>query len=172
MSEIETARLWLKKYEEKDKAGYNGLLIDEIVMKHVDTGAYSPDRAEASWSKLTKELYPQGVKTIYGVFLKDGGRYLGHASIRPRPAKKEEWEIGYILKREEWGKGFATEIARALVKFSFETLKLQEVFATIDDDHLDSIRVAEKAGLEFVRHEYDQQGRFSVYSIKRERFNL
>lgn len=94
-------------------------------------------------------------------------RFLGYASLRPRPTKSEQWEIVYVLKREEWGKGFATEIARRLIEFGFEQLNLSEIFATVDDDNFPSIRVLTKVGMKFFEFDYDEQGRYSVYSIKK-----
>lgn len=158
----------LRLYLEQEKDHLIELLTDEDVMKHVDAGVFTFEKAESLWRKLTEELYPKGVDTIYAVFSKTDGRYIGHASIRPRPEKKEDWEIGYILRKEEWGKGFATEIASRLIRYAFEDLKLPEMFATIDDDNQNSIKVAEKAGMSFSHYEYDEQGRFSVYSIKAE----
>lgn len=166
MNKLETERLLLKTYTKEDKESFIRLLTDEVVMKYVDTGVYSVEKAESSWKKLSEELYPQDAKTIFAVFDKDDERFVGNASIRPRPAKKEEWEISYILRSEEWGKGFATEIAKRLIKFGFNKLNLSEVFATIDDDNFDSIKVAEKAAMTFLHYEFDEEGRFSVYSIR------
>jgi RimJ/RimL family protein N-acetyltransferase len=165
MSEIKTERLLLKNYAERDKENLIALLTDGQVMKHVDTGVFTIEKAEALWKKLVEVFYPQGIDAIYAVFAGDNGRYIGHASIRPRPTKTEDWEIGYILKTEEWGKGYATEIAQSLIKYGFDELNLTQVVATIDDDNLNSIKVAEKVGMSFSHYEYDKQGRFSVYAI-------
>ena len=165
---METERLILRLYSENEKSLLTELFTDEDVMRHVDTGVFTIEKAEALWKKLINEFYPNGKNTIYAVFTKDDERYIGHASIRPRPEKTEDWEIGYILRNKEWGKGFATEIAERLIKFGFEELNLPEIFATIDDDNLGSIKTAEKAGMNFSHYEYDEQGRFSVYSIKAE----
>lgn len=129
-------------------------------------GVFSRGKAEVLWRKLIGEFYPQGFTTIFGVFGKDNLRYVGHAAIRPRPTKKEDWEISYMLKTADWGRGFATEIAQHLIKLGFNELNLTEIFATIDDDNLISIKVVEKAGMNFLRYEFDDEGRFSVYSCK------
>ena len=65
-----------------------------------------------------------------------------------------------MLREEEWGKGFATEIAARLIRFGFVELNLPEVFATIDDENTNSIRVVEKAGMNFLRQELDEDGRY------------
>jgi ribosomal-protein-alanine N-acetyltransferase len=166
MESLETLRFILRRYSEADKIHLIELFTDKIVMKNVDQGVMTVAQAETLWTKLMDRLYPQGVDTIYAVSAKDDLRYVGHASIRPRKPHKDDWEIGYILTTENWGKGFATEIASRLIKHGFEKLCLKEIFATIDDDNIGSIKVAEKAGMSFLRYEFDKQGRFSVYSIK------
>jgi len=164
MKIIETKRLLLKNYIAEDKKHLIALLTDESVMKHVDSGVFSLEKAEILWTKLLKDFYPQGKDTIWAIFAKDDSRYVGHAAIRPRPTKTEDWEISYMLKTENWGKGFATEIARRLIEYGFDELNLTQVVATIDDDNFGSIKVVEKAGMSFSYYEYDDDGRFSVYS--------
>ena len=164
MEKPESQRIRFELYGPADKDAFTALVTDERVMKYVGDGRLSHNEAVALWKKLTEVLYPDGKMTIWALFSKDDGRYLGHASIRPRPDFPEEWEIGYILKSREWGKGFATEAAKTLVDFGFDRLGLEEVFATVDDDHESSIRVLTKAGLKFARYDHDESGRYSVYS--------
>jgi RimJ/RimL family protein N-acetyltransferase len=59
--------------------------------------------------------------------------------------------LGYRLRRSTWGKGYATEGSRALVRKAFEELAVQRVFAETMAVNLASRRVMEKAGLRFVR---------------------
>lgn len=165
MKIIETQSLLLKRYIEENKENLIALLTDESVMKHVDTGVFSVEKAESLWTKLLEDFYPQGKDTIWAIFAKDDSRYVGHAAIRPRPTKTEDWEISYMLKTEDWGKGFATEIAHRLIEYGFDELNLTQVVATIDDDNFGSIKVAEKAGMSFSHYEFDEDGRFSVYSV-------
>lgn len=162
---METERLNIRLYRKDEKQNVITLFTDAEVMRRVDTGVMSPATAETLWKKLVEDFYPNGKTTIYGVFVKTDESYVGHCSIRPRP-QKEDWEIGYILRKDFWGKGFATEIASRLIKFGFEELKLPKVFATIDEDNTNSIKVAEKTGMQFDRYEYDEKGRFLVYSIE------
>lgn len=166
MNRIETERLRLKRYQAADKSDFVKLFTDEAVMKYVDKGVLNREQAEKFWQKLFAELYPQDFN-IWAIFAKIDSRYVGHAGIYRRPAKKEDWEFVYFLRKEEWRKGFATETARAIIAFAFDELKLPKVFATVDDEHSASIRVLEKAGMRFDRHEFDEQGRFSVYSIEK-----
>jgi RimJ/RimL family protein N-acetyltransferase len=163
---METERLFLQSYSEKDKTDFINLFTDAAVMKYVGDGVMTVEQAEAFWQKLFEKLYPQKVD-IWAVFAKEDLCYIGYAGIFPRPTKREDWEFVYFLNQNNWGKGYATEIARRLVEFSFEELNLPQVFATVDDEHSASIRVLKKAGMNFQNYEFDEKGRFSVYSIKK-----
>jgi len=167
MKNFATERLILRLYAEKDKTDFLELFADKAVMKHVDKGVLARKQAENLWQKLFDEFYSKGLTGLWAVFAKDNRRFVGHATFRPRPEIKDDWEIGYILKQAEWQKGFATEIAAKLIELGFGKLNLPEIFATVDDDNFASIRVLEKAGMSFKRYEFDEQGRFSVYSIRR-----
>ena len=164
MKILETERLIFRLYEEKDKADFIHLFTDESVMKYVGDGVMSIEQAEAFWKKLFETLYPQGYN-IWAVFIKEDSRYIGHAGIYERPTKNEDWEFVYFLNPAFWGKGYATEVARRIIDYGFDELQLPEVFATVDDVHSASIRVLEKAGMKFERFEFDEEGKFSVYSL-------
>ena len=167
MSRLETDRLRFELYTERDKSDFIDLLTDPVVMRFVDKGPLNPDQVESLWRKLMDEFYPAGVDTIWAVFARDDGRYVGNASLRPRPERQKDWEIGYYLKPAEWGKGFATEIASRLVRYGFEVAGLDEIHATVDKENADSIHVLEKCGLKFFRKEYDEKGVFFVYRTTR-----
>lgn len=157
----------LRRYDiEKDKPDFIALFTDAAVMKYVGDGVLNNEQAEAFWRKLFEKLYAENFN-IWAVFAKEDSAYVGHAGIYPRPTRKEDWEFVYFLNRNAWGKGYATEIARRIIRFAFEELNLPEVFATVDDEHAASINVLKKAGMSFKNYEYDEQGRFSVYSIKK-----
>ncbi len=163
---METERLFLKFYTVIDKADLIALFTDATVMKHVGEGVLTKAQAEEWWQKLFEKLYSQGFN-IWAVFAKENLQYVGHAGIYPRPKRNEDWKLVYFLCRDTWGKGYATEIARRIIEYSFEELNLPKVYATVDDEHSTSIRVLEKAGMNFERYEFDDDGRFSVYSVER-----
>ena len=67
--------------------------------------------------------------------------------VVPGALPDEDVEIGYILKEGAWGRGYATEVCRRLLRFAFEETPLEEIVATLDDDHEASKHVLEKSGL-------------------------
>lgn len=165
MKIIETKRLKFQNYGEENNADFIKLFTDERVMKQVDEGDSSREYAEKVWSKIREDFYPRGIRSIWAVFSKENSKYIGHAIIIPMPAKNDDWEIGIILKHSEWGKGFGTEIVEKLVEYSFVELNQTKVYATVDDDNFAVINVLKKAGMKFEHYEFDNHGRFSVYSI-------
>ena len=167
MSRIETERLLLQLYTDRDKAEFVELLTDPTVMRYVDNGPLSPTQAESLWRKLILEFYPNGIDTIWAVFAREDGCYVGNASLRPRPERQKDWEVGYYLKPTEWGKGFATEIASRVVRYGFEVAGLDEIYATVNKENFASIHVLEKCGLKLFRKEFDDEGVFYVYRINR-----
>jgi ribosomal-protein-alanine N-acetyltransferase len=164
MSMIETERLLLKPYEAKDREDFIALLTDERVMRYVDKGVMSAAAAGALWDRMMG-LYARGEDTIWGVFARDDGRYIGNASIRPMVERRENWEIGYYLRASEWGRGFGTELAVRLMRYGFETMNLLEVYATVDYENLASRRILEKAGMSFFEELRDEQGPFCLYRV-------
>ena len=55
--------------------------------------------------------------------------------------------MGYVLRRESWGNGYATEAARVILRIGFDILNAHRVTATVDTENLSSIRVLEKLGM-------------------------
>ncbi|MEP6703404.1 MAG: GNAT family N-acetyltransferase [Acidobacteriota bacterium] len=163
MSRLETDRLRLDLYTDRDKADFMKLLTDPVVMRYVPKGPLTLEQADRLWKKVMQDLYPNGVDTIWAVFSKDDQRYVGNASLRPRPERQKDWEIGYYLKPAEWGKGFATEIASRLIRHGYEVAGLGEIYATVDKHNLASIHVLEKCGLGLFRKEYDDERVFHIY---------
>jgi RimJ/RimL family protein N-acetyltransferase len=84
--------------------------------------------------------------------LKDTGKLIGGCGINvSNPENREGW-LGYCLNRNFWGKGYATETARGLIKFGFEKLDLHRLFATCDPENLASAHVLEKSGMKREAH--------------------
>ena len=79
------------------------------------------------------------------------GAFIGWFHLRPEDGHDDEPELGYRLKRDAWGKGYATEGSRALVDTAFADLGATRVWASAMAVNTASRRVMEKAGLRFVR---------------------
>ena len=87
---------------------------------------------------------------LWAVEEKGSGAFVGFAGL----AHQEEWtasghktEVGWRLDRAFWGRGFATEAAKASVDYGFGKLGLETIISIIQPENAASRRVAEKAGL-------------------------
>jgi RimJ/RimL family protein N-acetyltransferase len=80
------------------------------------------------------------------------GQFLGWFHLRPpEGANPDEPELGYRLLRSAWGKGYATEGSRALIRKAFTELGARRVYAETMAVNRGSWRVMEKAGMRLVR---------------------
>ena len=83
---------------------------------------------------------------------KASGRFVGRTGVKRHAdwdLDPENTEVGWLYGREVWGNGYATEGARAAVRFCFEELERPEVISIAHPDNAASRRVMEKAGLSY-----------------------
>ena len=73
---------------------------------------------------------------------------IGWAGLQYVP-ELDETEVGFLLDRPAWGKGYATEAAKASVHFGFEHFSLEHIIALVHPDNLASRRVIEKSGMAY-----------------------
>lgn len=80
------------------------------------------------------------------------GDFLGWFHFRPHEGDPpDQPELGYRLRTSAWGKGYATEGSRALIRKGFTDLDVRRVVASTYQDNLGSRRVMEKSGMKLVR---------------------
>lgn len=81
------------------------------------------------------------------IVLREEERLIGNCGIRLDAADGRKAEIGYELAPTYWGRGLATEAARALIDFGFDTLRLHRIAAWCIAENVGSARVLEKLGM-------------------------
>jgi RimJ/RimL family protein N-acetyltransferase len=59
----------------------------------------------------------------------------------------EDYEIGWHLRRDRWGKGYATEAAREILNYGFQSLQLPIIYAVVKPENLASVRVTQRLGM-------------------------
>ena len=89
---------------------------------------------------------------LFCVYLVDHETLIGFCGFRPF-LEPPELQLIYGLLPAYWSKGFATEAARAMIRFGFERLGFERIVASVDAPNAASIRVLEKAGLVLDRRE-------------------
>lgn len=151
---LETERMVLRRFTEDDVDHLVDLDSDPEVMRFLTGGRPTPREV------IQQDILPSFIRSyepvtglgVFAAIKKESGEFLGWFSFRLKDAnKRNEVSLGYRLRRAAWGKGYATEGVRALIRKGFTELDIQRVDATTYQNNLASIRVMEKAGLKFVR---------------------
>jgi RimJ/RimL family protein N-acetyltransferase len=165
---LETERLRLRPYEPDDRAAFVSLFTDAEVMRHVDRGVLDAGAAGALFWRVFTHVYAPRAFDVWAVFEKAGGTYAGHAEMKPRRdalARPGDLELVYLLGREQWGRGLATELAAAVVAHGLRESPSARVCATVAPENAASVRVLEKLGMAFVEEFEDEGGRTLVYAV-------
>jgi RimJ/RimL family protein N-acetyltransferase len=150
---LETDRLVLRRLTMADVDNLVELDSDPDVM-HFITGGRPTSRDEILHDVLPAFLSYYERFAGYGFWAaveKPAGQFLGWFHFRPpEGGAPGEAELGYRLRKSAWGKGYATEGSRALIRKGFTELSVRRVLAETMAVHTASRRVMEKAGLSLV----------------------
>jgi RimJ/RimL family protein N-acetyltransferase len=150
---VETDRLVLRRFTRDDLELIVELDSDPQVKRYIDNGA-PVDRNDLAttlewWLGYYDRFAGYG---FWAAIEKSTGRFLGWFHLRPGDgAGPQEPELGYRLRRQAWGRGYATEGSKALVDKAFAEIGVERVYATTMAVNMASRRVMEKAGLRYVR---------------------
>jgi RimJ/RimL family protein N-acetyltransferase len=144
MIELETERLRLRMWRRDDFETYARMCADPEVMRYL--GGKTFNRLEA-WRHMA---YIVGHWQLLGfghwaVEEKSSGQLIGRIGLL-HPEGWPGFEIGWTLVRECWGKGYATEAARRVLRHAFVDMGRDHVISLIHPDNRASIRVAERLG--------------------------
>ena len=151
---LETERLLLRQFTHDDVDNLYHLDSDPEVMRYVTGGATTP-REEVEHGDLPAFMRYYDRCDGYGFWAaidKTTNQFLGWFHLRPQEGDPvDQPELGFRLRREVWGMGYATEGARALIRKGFTDLGAQRVVAMAFRDNLASCRVMEKSGMTLTR---------------------
>jgi RimJ/RimL family protein N-acetyltransferase len=151
---LETDRLVLRRFTAADLDNLVELDSDPDVMRYITGGRPTP-REQVRDEVLPAFLAYYERFAGYGFWAaveKATGQFLGWFHLRPpEGANPDEPELGYRLLRSAWGKGYATEGSRALIRKAFTELGARRVYAETMAVNRGSWRVMEKVGMRLVR---------------------
>jgi RimJ/RimL family protein N-acetyltransferase len=148
MEVIITKRLMLRDFEKGDWKLVQDYASDPEVVRYVDFGPNSEEESRIFTQKALDQQSEQSRKNFtLAIVLKAKNVLIGGCGIYVSNSDNIEGYIGYVLNRNFWGQGYATEAARALLEFGFNRLKLHRIFATCDVENVASAHVLEKIGM-------------------------
>lgn len=118
-----------------------------------------------------QRVYPPGLG-YWSIFTKeDTTEFIGWVHLVPKANGKDATEIGWRLKRSVWGNGYATEAARIILSYAFETIGSETVIAETHVANTRSMKVIEKLGLTFANNFiYDERIPSKAFKISRDKY--
>ena len=143
---LETERLLLREFFPNDVDALALVLSDHETMRFYPAAL---DRAGvAAWIERNRRRYTEAGNGLWAMVLKSSGEVVGACGLsRQTVDGTDEIEIGYHVRRDLWGQGYAPEAARACQGYGFARLGADRLISLIRPENLPSRRVAEKTGL-------------------------
>jgi ribosomal-protein-alanine N-acetyltransferase len=185
---LETARLILRHFSPDDLDDLAAIQADPDVMRYIGHGAVKTRQETAAmmefafidnrhaWPIQTLARVPQLTRAIernahfslWATVYKPDNKLIGRCGLLSWDLDgRKEVEVGYVLAKSHWGRGIATEAARASRDYGFDVLGFDRLISVIRPDNLASQRVAEKNGMRYEK-DVDAKGVAArVYSIHR-----
>ena len=161
---LETRRLTLRPITMEDVPRFFAFFSDAETMRF-----YPATRSRAETVEFVRRQLHRYKADGYGpwaVILKAGNELIGYCGlINQTVDSKLEVEIGYLINREHWRKGYASEAAIGCRDYAFNKLQVERLISLIDPRNVASIGVARKVGMTLEKTSYWQGKWMNVYSL-------
>ena len=143
---LETGRLRLREFVPEDADALAAVLSDPVAMKYYPA-AFDRKGVE-EWIGKNIGRYQRHGHGLWAMVLKDSSELIGDCGCTLQEVEgTNHVEIGYHVRRDLWGQGYATEAALACMDYAFTRLGVARVISMIRPENLQSRRVAEKNGM-------------------------
>jgi len=143
---LETARLRLREFTPADADALEAALGDPIAMQYYPV-AFDRKGVEL-WIEKNIGRYRHDGHGLWAMLLRPTGELIGDCGCTMQEVEGlNHVEVGYHVRRDLWGNGYATEAAQACIEYAFTRLGVDRVISMIRPENLQSVRVAEKNGL-------------------------
>ncbi|MCI0683024.1 MAG: GNAT family N-acetyltransferase [Gemmataceae bacterium] len=167
MVTLQTERLTLRMLRDSDLDAYAEMCGDPVVMRFIGDG--QPLARPMAWRNLAMMVGHWSLRG-YGLWAaeeRSSGILVGRVGFW-NPEGWPGFELGWMLRRSFWGRGYATEAARTALEHAFTQLQQPHVISLIHPDNAASIRVAQRLG-ERLQGTTEVNGKAAlVYRITRE----
>ena len=176
LPELETERLLLRKLRLSDAEAVFAYASDSEVTRYVLWDTHGSIEDSENFLRFANEAYERGDFGGWGLVLKASGAFVGTCGLEAAPEHARA-ELGYVLSREHWGRGFMPEAVRRVIRYCFERMDLNRVEARCIAENKASSRVMEKAGMsyegtlrgrEYIKGSYKDM---KIYSILRREYD-
>jgi RimJ/RimL family protein N-acetyltransferase len=154
MAILTTTRLRLEPFTDDHVAGLNAVNGDPEVMRYISGRPETLEDTRAVVERVKRRWREIGYS--WWAFVEaDGGEVVGSGCVqnlrqdaRAEPDLACPLEIGWRLRRDRWGRGLASEAARAMAGFAFEALRANELYAVCNPANAASAQVMQRLGMQ------------------------
>ena len=162
---MKTERLFLGPWESSDWTEFRPIAVDPEVMRYITGGVPWGDEQIRAFVDRQMQLYSERGFCRWKLTEISSGELIGFCGVgfwRDHP----DPEIGWWLARRYWGRGLATEAARAALRDALERVRLQRIVSIARPANVASTRIMQKLGLQF-EAEFEADGVLLVrYAIE------
>jgi RimJ/RimL family protein N-acetyltransferase len=152
-TELRTDRLRLRAWRTADREPFAAMNADPEVMRHIGSGVLGPGESDALRARLQDEWAARG-HGLWAVERADDGAFLGFCGLTVPawggPGVRGRLEVGWRLRRDAWGHGYATEAGRAALGVAWDALGAAAAIALIHPGNARSLGVAERLAMRVV----------------------
>jgi RimJ/RimL family protein N-acetyltransferase len=149
---LRTERLGFRPWSEADRGLAMALWGDEEVTKLIG-GPFSQEQVQERLIQEISNLNSYGVQ-YWPIFLLSGNEHLGCCGLRPYRPTQRVYEVGVHILAAHWGHGYASEAARAVIEYAFDSLGATGLFAGHNPANETSRRVLGKLGFRYTHDEF------------------
>lgn len=162
---LETERLILRELTPSDAENLYELNLNLNVIKYTGDNAFRDIKEARAFLKKYNDYKLNGYGR-WAVINKSTKQFIGWCGLKLGEIDNET-DIGFRFFEKDWNKGYATESAKACLKYGFQTLKLKRIIGRAMTKNKGSIKVLEKIGLEYEKNvDFDGQ-KAVIYHIKK-----
>ena len=148
---VETERLIIRQITHEDALNLAKVLADPIVMKYSTVGVHSEEQIDAYITKC-KNQYDSNGYGHWAIYTSRTNEFVGVCGLNEHKVDSDDIiHVNYRLAADQQGKGYAVESTLGVLDFAKNSLKFNAVYALIDPDNISSVKVANRAGFQFVR---------------------
>ena len=152
---IETEHLLIRKFEAKDAEQLYKNHLDDKVRQWFPNECYADlDEAKGAIEFFADCVEHDRLPFVLAAELKESGELIGDSGVSEVEGVPDEVEIGYQICDKYSGRGFATELLKAMTNFSFSHFDVSAIYGRVIHGNSASARVLEKGGYTFLREEF------------------
>jgi ribosomal-protein-alanine N-acetyltransferase len=166
---LETKRLYLRPFQPGDLDVLAALCANPDVMRYVGHGVRTRKETETGLHRMMAHWQAHGFG-MWKLVEKETGAFVGRAGLIHLDSTPEI-EVGYVLDCPFWGRGLATEAARASLQFGFDPLGLERIVAIARPENHASQRVMQKLGMTYEKDAFYYNCAVVYWAIAREHFS-